>query len=399
MKSLVIPDNIVYASFFFIDIVGLSNPKMSTNTQSTKIADLNKIISDCNTFKNFPKEHLIVLPTGDGMAIGFQNGLEKPIELAIEIQKKLQQYNKDKDPIYKIQVRIGNHYGNVFKVDDIFKNQNFWGPGLILARRVMDIGDGGHILLTSSMGEILFELSDRYKKIIHPIHDYKIKHDQIMLVYSVYGDGFGNSSRPTNNLFEKESFNSFNKIQKAVTCQSVEFSLSLKNIQSNLIEHSRKYDLINNSDEPIFEIINGIITSVEKPLQDLNLKILDEHGEELSLSRINLDASYRKEFVIKLDPPVVMGEKGRNYSLTYKVEEPRRIYENLFLINSPKLIFNFSYDELESGIDPKLFVIENTTREKFLLQHYSKKTHNGIVNVKWEIENGIMEKDMVRIEW
>ena len=399
MKSLVIPDTIVYASFFFIDIVGLSNPKLSTNTQSTKITNLNEMISNCNTFKDFPQDSLIVLPTGDGMAIGFKNGLEKPIELAIEIQKKLQQYNKDKDSTYKIHVRIGIHYGNVFKVNDIFENQNFWGPGLILARRVMDIGDSGHILLTSSMGEILLELSEKYKKIIHPIHDYKIKHDQIMLVYSVYGDDFGNSSRPTNKIFEKELFNTFNKIQKAVTCERVEFSLSLKNLYSNLVEHHRKYDLNNNSEEPIFEITNGIITSVEKPFQDLDLKIIDGHGKELSLSRINLDASYRKEFAIKLDPPVVMGEKGRNYSLTYKVEEPRRIYENLFLINTPKLIFNFSYSESESTVDPKLFVIENATREKNMLQNHSKKTHNGIVNIRWEKENGIMEKDMVRIEW
>jgi len=32
-----IPDDLIYAAFFFVDIVGLSNPILSTETQKTKI--------------------------------------------------------------------------------------------------------------------------------------------------------------------------------------------------------------------------------------------------------------------------------------------------------------------------------------------------------------------------
>ena len=73
-------------------------------------------------------------------------------------------------------------------VNDIQGNKNFWGPGLILSRRVMDIGDAGHILMTASMAESLLELSNDFKKIIHPLHDYQIKHGDVILLYSVYDE-------------------------------------------------------------------------------------------------------------------------------------------------------------------------------------------------------------------
>ena len=39
------PNDLIYAAFFFIDIVGLSNPILSTETQRTKIKILNETIS------------------------------------------------------------------------------------------------------------------------------------------------------------------------------------------------------------------------------------------------------------------------------------------------------------------------------------------------------------------
>ena len=42
----------------------------------------------------------------------------------------------------------------MFVVNDIKDNQNVWGPGIILARRVMDIGDSLHILLADRLVRI-----------------------------------------------------------------------------------------------------------------------------------------------------------------------------------------------------------------------------------------------------
>jgi 2-oxoglutarate ferredoxin oxidoreductase subunit beta len=50
------------------------------------------------------------------------------------------------------------------------------------------------------MAESLIELSEEYKKILHPLHDYEIKHEQKILVYSAHGENFGNAKLPSKGL-------------------------------------------------------------------------------------------------------------------------------------------------------------------------------------------------------
>jgi len=169
-----IPDDLIHAAFFFVDIVGLSNPTLSTETQRTKIKVLNDNIYNCKTFLDTPKENISILPTGDGMLIGFEGGLEQPIKLAVELHEKLANYNNHASSTEKIGIRIGCNIGYIFVVKDVFGYINLWGPGAILARRVIDLGDENHILLSSSMSEDLIELSEEYNKILHPIHNYEI---------------------------------------------------------------------------------------------------------------------------------------------------------------------------------------------------------------------------------
>ena len=87
---------LVHANFFFVDIVGLSDPSMSTKIQIKKIETLNKSIMNCSTFRLTPKDTMLALPTGDGMAIGFLQGPELPLKLAIELHGKLQNITKVK---------------------------------------------------------------------------------------------------------------------------------------------------------------------------------------------------------------------------------------------------------------------------------------------------------------
>jgi KaiC/GvpD/RAD55 family RecA-like ATPase/class 3 adenylate cyclase len=184
-------------SFFFIDIVGLSDPLLSVKKQMQKIEVLNKLIASCDAFKA-PKEKKIILPTGDGMAIGFLLNHELPLELSIQLHRKLHVYNRAKPAEDAIGVRIGLGSGPVFIVSDINNNQNVWGPGIVLARRVMDAGDSGHILLSSRVAEELTALKDEYRSIIKPISDvYEIKHGQKIGLFSAYSHDFGNPEVPT----------------------------------------------------------------------------------------------------------------------------------------------------------------------------------------------------------
>lgn len=194
LSELGFSSEVMDASFFFIDIVGLSDPSYSVSSQRQKIEVLNNLIMSCSAYNL--EEKKIILPTGDGMVIGFLLNPELSLKLGIQLHQKLRTYNRGKGERDRIKVRIGLSSGPVFSVSDIKNNQNFWGPGIILARRVMDIGGEGHILLSDSLAKALLALKDEYKPIINYIGDYSIKHGQVLTLYSAYADDFGNPDAP-----------------------------------------------------------------------------------------------------------------------------------------------------------------------------------------------------------
>lgn len=189
------PSSVINANFFFIDIVGLSSPNLSVRKQIEKIEFLNNFIISSDIFrKNSDKK---VLPTGDGMAIGFTSNPEAPLNLSIQLHHQLKKHNLGKDNESTLAVRIGIASGPVFIVNDANNNQNIWGPGIIFARRVMDIGDNDHILMDGGLAHSLLTLDDKYKEIIHYIGDYQIKHGQIIKLYSAYQENkYGNKDLP-----------------------------------------------------------------------------------------------------------------------------------------------------------------------------------------------------------
>jgi KaiC/GvpD/RAD55 family RecA-like ATPase len=192
-----LPSQAFHASFFFIDIVGLSDPTLSVKKQVQKIQILNELIYSCDSFRKTSPGKKIILPTGDGMAIAFLSNPESPLELSIQLHYKIHEYNEQKATSDSIGVRIGLGSGPVFTVSDLNNVQNIWGPGIILARRVMDAGDNGHILIAEKLAEELISLKDEYRRVINLISNkYRLKHGQEIKLYSAYSDDFGNPQIP-----------------------------------------------------------------------------------------------------------------------------------------------------------------------------------------------------------
>jgi KaiC/GvpD/RAD55 family RecA-like ATPase len=196
ISEIGLPSEVVNVNFFFIDIVSLSDPSLSIKKQREKIEILNKMIGSCDAYFRTPRDKKIILPTGDGMAIGFLLNPELPFQLSVQLHRKLRTYNRGKSLEELIGVRIGLSSGPVFVVNDINDRQNVWGPGIILARRVMDIGDTYHILLAERIAEELIALKDEYRTAIKPVVDYQIKHGQTIKLYSAFSKEFGNPKPP-----------------------------------------------------------------------------------------------------------------------------------------------------------------------------------------------------------
>src|SRR6266566_3325494 len=131
----------------FIDIVGYS--KLLINEQSEQIRTLKEIVRGTEQFRLGQAEgKLLRLPTGDGGALVFRNSLEAPVLCSMEIATALKDYPK-------LLVRMGIHSGPVNEITDLNEQANIAGAGINIAKRVMDCGDAGHILLSKHVAEDL----------------------------------------------------------------------------------------------------------------------------------------------------------------------------------------------------------------------------------------------------
>lgn len=393
--------NLVNANFFFIDVVGLSDPNLSTTTQFKKLQALHQCLKDCDIFKDANKEEILQFPTGDGMCIGFLQGIDKPLLLAIQIQENIAKYNRGKIPSEVIRTRIGIHSGNCFSYSNTQGQKNVWGPGIIIAKRIMDLGEDDHILLSNRVAEDIREISDQFRQIVKPVHDYTLKHGITMLVYSAYGLNFGNPKPPTQNQSQTSKMkDELERLQNSVFYTSLEVNLTLKNTEKMLVKHERTYEIENISDEPIKYVLHGIATDVPKEtINELKVKVYDNSGAEMKISSVNFDKPYCKEFSTVFSEPVKKGEPGRMYILEYEVEEPEQFYENAFQVDCGRFTISFSFNENFSIKNPTLFHVNQETEEKTeskITPFVSKE--NEIVTKKWEI-NKASKGQTFRVEW
>lgn len=176
----------VMVHILFMDIVGCS--KHFTDEQLQIVDTLQaKVRASSEYQKAVSKHDVISIPTGDGMALVFLEDIEAPLRCAIEISRALRS-----DPSCK--VRMGIHSGPVFIVEDINGQRNVNGAGINRAQRVMDCGDGDHILLSNAMADVLRQFR-HWSSRIHDIGECRVK-DGWQHVWSYHDGNVGSASLP-----------------------------------------------------------------------------------------------------------------------------------------------------------------------------------------------------------
>ncbi|HEY4270948.1 MAG TPA: tetratricopeptide repeat protein [Candidatus Udaeobacter sp.] len=171
----------------FMDLVGYSTLLLDEQRQCQQ--QLTAIVRGTDQVR-IAKEagKLIRLPAGDGMALVFFDSPEAPVRCAIEISKKLKEYPQ-------LKLRMGIHSGPIKEVHDVNDRTNVAGAGINVARRVMDCGDGGHILLSKRAAEDLSH-SRRWSPCLHDLGECAVKHGVPIFLVNFYGEGFGNPELP-----------------------------------------------------------------------------------------------------------------------------------------------------------------------------------------------------------
>ena len=176
------------AHVLFVDIVGYS--KLLTDEQSEALQELNQIVRKTEAAREAEVAgQLIILPTGDGMALVFTGSVEGPAECALEVSQALRAQPS-------LPVRMGIHSGPVQYIRDANARENISGVGINTARRVMDCGDAGHILVSKRFADDLAQ-HRRWQRYLHELGDVEVKHGVVVSLVNLYAETIGNPAPPS----------------------------------------------------------------------------------------------------------------------------------------------------------------------------------------------------------
>ena len=131
---------------------------------------------------------LVHLPTGVGMALAFFGNPTAPAQCALEVARAL----KSKP---HLKLRMGIHAGPVYRMADGNANANVAGGGITMAQRVMDCGDAGHILVSSSVADVLLQLSE-WSPHLTDLGECTVKHGVKLHLSNLVVADLGNPTRP-----------------------------------------------------------------------------------------------------------------------------------------------------------------------------------------------------------
>ena len=117
--------------------------------QSEALQELNQIVRNTEAAREAEAAgQLIILPTGDGMALVFTG--------SSRIQLNARYSSVRRCACNRVfPVRKGIHSGPVHHVADVNQRENIAGAGINIAQRVMDCGDAGHILVSKHVADDL----------------------------------------------------------------------------------------------------------------------------------------------------------------------------------------------------------------------------------------------------
>src|SRR5437870_10005098 len=122
------------------------------------------------------------------MALIISPSPDAPAQCAVDITRILKEHPH-------LQLRMGIHSGPVSGLVDVTDRANLVGAGINMARRVMDCGDAGHILLSKHAAEDLEEY-EQWRPLLHDLGTCEVKHGMRIGIANLYNSETGNPQLP-----------------------------------------------------------------------------------------------------------------------------------------------------------------------------------------------------------
>jgi hypothetical protein len=262
----------------------------------------------------------------------------------------------------------------VILVKDLLNRANVWGSGIILARRIMDIGKDGHILVTDKTGEELREFTDAYKEMIHPVDYYTFKHGKRMLVYSVHGDGFGNPEKPKKQYELDE-----------IRCHVLKDYQTIDDKHPDLVHHKTYYEIQILTDSELLSFDMKVSFDNPTKLTECKIAAVDKSNNKLDIV-MNSNHPMSKRFSVKFMRPIEIGERTQFY-FTYDAVDTTRTSGIAIMKDVSYLEVILEYPNSIAGIAPKLIECDtewNRIAEIYLPTKIAQDNKHTIVTwSKW----------------
>lgn len=175
--------------YIFMDVVGFTRNR-SIEAQAEVIDCLNTIVRGQIVASGVAGDHVILLPTGDGICVALLNVealYDVHLVIALGILGDIEAHNAaTTDEMRKFRVRVGINSNVDNLVTDINGSRNVAGTGINFAQRVMSMGDAGQILV----GQTVFETLRHREKYINAFRSYSAmaKHNTWLPVYQLVGE-------------------------------------------------------------------------------------------------------------------------------------------------------------------------------------------------------------------
>lgn len=374
--------------WFYTDVVASSNPKVTTREQVHKIIVLNELISKTEYFKKQDPKSLVVLPSGDGYAIGFEDSIVSPLTIALELHSLLNKYNQSQSQKNRVYVRSGIESGIVYFMKDLNGNHTVWGPGIIMARRIMDLGEKMHILTSDNVAKVLGRLTPEYKAILHPVGKYQVKWEGEIELFNIYEEGkFGNRNPPTKPTV----------VPKYFEFEKVELILDVKNPRTMMTHHTQNWILINVSKESRDLIHYNIDGDIPRNFADLHVSITDTKGKKLKIQDLDDRDPKHKEFNVRLDNPIKAGST-KFLKLEWDWEEPFRNYVYKFSSDCKRFRYLLNISNKVGLKQRVLKIVPELGQKEYASTSPVIRYRNGKTVVSWEQKN-VLAFDAYMLEW
>lgn len=143
--------------YIYLDVVGFTKNR-SVEAQSDVVEILNQSVINTLNNHQVAVKRRILIPTGDGICIALLDIsiFDVHVSIALGLLNEIQSHNnkcEDKSRKFSIRIGINENIDNI--IIDINRRRNLAGSGINLAQRVMSLADGGQVLVSQPVYEIL----------------------------------------------------------------------------------------------------------------------------------------------------------------------------------------------------------------------------------------------------